>query len=62
MAAVLCLVMIPTFASIGFMIGGEAELTLGSVFAIATFTLLAAGMFLGAFNMSRSWDAGVDDH
>jgi len=56
MAAVMCLVMIPTFASIGFMIGGIGELSLASVFALVTFCLLAGGMFFGAFNMSRGWD------
>jgi hypothetical protein len=57
MAAVLCLVMIPLFASIGFMfgvVGGDFS----GVNAIAgiAFFLLASFILLAALHMARGWD------
>lgn len=57
MAAVLCLVFLPLTAALGFMLGTVGgELSLVSVLGGMTFLLLGAGMFVGAFNLSRGWD------
>ncbi|HEU4612980.1 MAG TPA: hypothetical protein VFS15_12910 [Kofleriaceae bacterium] len=57
MAAVLCLVLLPLMAALGFMFGvivGEPSAT--SVLGGLVFLMLGGGMFAGIFNMSRSWE------
>jgi hypothetical protein len=58
MAAVLCLILIPILASVGFMakaiIGDSAS---GGMFALLTFILLAGGIVFGALGMARGWDS-----
>ncbi len=58
MAAVLCLVLLPLMAAVGFMfgvVGGDPSP--GAVLAGLVFLMLGAGMFVGAYKMSRGWDA-----
>jgi hypothetical protein len=62
MAAVLCLMFLPMTAAVLFMIGSGAT-TLGAALAVATFTILAVGLVVGALKMSRDWpDESGDDH
>jgi hypothetical protein len=57
MAAVLCLIMLPLMAAVGFMFGAtQGDLSVGTVLGGVTFLLLAGGIFVGAFNLSRGWD------
>jgi hypothetical protein len=61
MAAVLCLIFLPLIAALGFMLGvTQGDLSVGSVLGAATFLLLGAGLFVGAFNMSRGWEQDAD--
>jgi len=58
MAAVLCLIGLPVVCGVLFMFGAiSGELTFGGVFAGLTFLLLAAGIVVGAFNMSKDWES-----
>ena len=62
MAAVLCLVLIPLIASVGFMfgvVGGEHGV---SWIAGIAFFLLGAFMLSGMFNLSRIWDEEEQTH
>jgi hypothetical protein len=43
-------------AAVGFMFGASGELSVGTVLGGLTFLMLAGGIFVGAFNMSRDWD------
>jgi hypothetical protein len=57
MAAVLCLILIPILASVGFMtraIVGDSSP--GGMLALLTFILLAGGIVFGALGMARGWD------
>lgn len=57
MAAVLCLVLIPLIASVGFMFGVVGgEMSGASIIGGIAFFLLAAFMLFGTFNLSRVWD------
>lgn len=57
MAAVLCLILLPVIASVGFMAKAiEGEPSWGGAFALVTFILLAGGIVFGALGMSRDWD------
>lgn len=57
MAAVLCLVMLPLMAAVGFMFGVvQSESTFSSVMCGITFVLLGGGMFFGMFRMARGWE------
>lgn len=59
MAAVLCLVMLPLFAAVGFMFGVvQIEWSAASLFGGAAFLLLAGGLLVGAFRLSQGWDSG----
>lgn len=61
MAAVLCLVLLPLMAAVGFMFGVvQGELTAASVLGGLTFILLGGGMFVGIFKMARGWEAETD--
>ena len=45
-------------AAVGFMFGASrGDLSMGSILGGVAFLLLGAGLFVGAFNMSRVWDA-----
>ena len=58
MAAVLCLVMLPLFAAVGFMFGVmQLEWSAASVLGCATFIMLAGGLLVGAFRLSHGWDS-----
>jgi hypothetical protein len=58
MAAVLALVMVPLFASVGFLLGVTGdEGTLRSGVAMATFALLGVGMLFGLLKFIR----GLED-
>lgn len=57
MAAVLCLVLLPLLAAVGFMFGvivGQPSAT--GVLCGLVFLILGGGMFAGIFNMSRGWE------
>lgn len=57
MAAVLCLVLLPLMAAVGFMLGAiQGQLSFATVFGGLTFLLLGAGMFVGVFRMVRHWE------
>ena len=57
MAAVLCLVLLPLIASLGFMLGVvQGELSGESLLCGVAFLLLGGGMFVGMFRMSREWE------
>lgn len=57
MAAVLCLVLLPLIAALGFMFGVvTGEQSLASVLGGLVFLVMGAGMFVGLFNMSRNWE------
>jgi hypothetical protein len=56
MAAVLCLMFLPIFSAVLFMVGSMSSLSLGTLLAGATFALLAGGIFVGAMNMSKDWE------
>jgi hypothetical protein len=61
MAAILCLILLPVIASIGFMFGVvRGDMSTGSLFGGTVFVLLAAFLFFAAFNMSRVWDSEKD--
>jgi hypothetical protein len=48
-------------AAICFMLGvTHGEASLGSLFAAITFALLGGGIFVGAFRMSRDWEAEAE--
>jgi hypothetical protein len=54
MAAVLALVMVPLFASLGFFVGVTGdEGSLRSGFAMATFAMLGVGMLFGLLKFVR---------
>jgi hypothetical protein len=45
-------------AAVGFMFGAtKGDLSVGTVLGGVTFLLLGCGIFVGAFNLSRGWDA-----
>lgn len=50
MAAVLCLIMLPLVASIGFMLGT------GGTAGTFAFLVLGAFLLFAAVNLSREWD------
>lgn len=53
--------MLPLMAAICFMLGvTHGEASLGSLFAAITFALLGGGIFVGAFRMSRDWEAEAE--
>ena len=57
MPAVLCLVMLPLIAAVGFMFGVvRGDFSAGSVLGGLAFIMLGAFMFFSAFRMSRVWD------
>jgi hypothetical protein len=57
MAAVLCLVMLPLMAALGFMLGVvQGEWSGASFLAGAAFVLLGSGLFVGAFKLAQGWD------
>jgi hypothetical protein len=61
MAAVLCLVMLPLMAALGFMFGVVGgEWSGASFLGGATFLLLGAGLFVGAFKLAQGWDEGEE--
>ena len=58
MAAVLCLVFLPLMVALGMMLGVvQGDSSSGSILAGLAFVLLGGGMFVGVFNMARTWDA-----
>lgn len=57
MAAVLCLVLLPLMASLGFMFGVvRGDMSSNAVFGGLVFLALGAIMFFGAFKMAVGWD------
>jgi hypothetical protein len=57
MAAVLCLIMLPLMASLGFMFGVvRGDMSAASVLGGIVFFLLAGFLLFSALNMSRIWD------
>lgn len=57
MAAVLTVIFIPVIASIGFMLKGiQGDMSVGSAMAGVAFAIMASGVFVGMFNMARSWE------
>ncbi len=56
MAAVLCLVMIPVFAAVGFMFGAVGGESGASALGGLVFLALAAFTLLAAVHMARAWD------
>ena len=57
MAAVLCLMLLPLMAAVGFMFGViRGDLSPGAVLGGIVFCLLGAFMFFSAFTMSRIWE------
>lgn len=58
MAAVFCLVFLFALAAVTLLFKpfvGDASF--GGVFALATFVLLASGVFVGLFKMTKKWEA-----
>lgn len=53
MAAVLALVMVPTLAALGFFLGVTEDGAFRNGIALATFTLLGAGMLFGLLRFVR---------
>jgi hypothetical protein len=57
MAAVLCLVLLPLMASVGFMFGVmRGDMSPGAILGSVMFFLLAAFLLFSALSMSRDWD------
>ena len=57
MAAVLCLVLLPLMAAVGFMFGvARGDFSAGALLGTGAFVLLGAFMFYTTFHMSRGWD------
>ncbi len=57
MAAVLCLVLLPLMAAVGFMLGiVGGDPSPGALLGGFVFLMLGGGIFVGAYNMSRGWD------
>ncbi len=60
MAAVLALVFLFVLASVGLLFETlTSEGSFASVFALATFTALATGVFVGLLKMARRWEDEV---
>ena len=62
MAAVLALVFLFVLASIGLFVMVVVHGSWASLFALAIFVAMAAGVFVGLFKMARGWerDAGPE--
>ena len=57
MAAVLCLIFLPILFGAFFLIGSMGgPISIGMLFAGATFLLLAGGLVVGAMKLSRTWE------
>jgi hypothetical protein len=56
MAAVLCLVFLFALAAVALLLQPMLS-SLAGIVALAVFTALAAGVFLGLFKMTRTWEA-----
>ncbi|MGE0869736.1 MAG: hypothetical protein AB7P03_14320 [Kofleriaceae bacterium] len=56
MAAVLCLIMLPVIAAIGFMVGANMGGAAHAGLAIVAFVLLGGGLVIGLSRISRGWD------
>jgi hypothetical protein len=57
MAAVFALIFLPVLASVGLMIQVfRGQESFGSALAMICFTVMAAGVFVGLFNMARRWE------
>lgn len=56
MAAVLCLIMLPVIAGIGFMVGANVGGAAGAGLAVIAFILLGSGLVIGLSRIAKGWD------
>lgn len=56
MAAVFALIFLFVIASIGFMFKALPDASFGSLAMIATFVMMASGIFVGLYKLARRWE------